>query len=175
VNVKQEHQMSDEMIARLLARQKADKVELDALKTKRTSITDAMKAELREEMDESEDQEFRGLTDQIKAKQVEIEERDERIQQLNEEAKREERSALAMRRVQQVEASIRVNERRTYERTGPNSYLRDLATSQIQGDEEARQRLIRHSQDVMQEPEYQEFRDLTRVDGAGGFVKVAAA
>jgi hypothetical protein len=80
-----------------------------------------------------------------------------------------------MRRVQQVETSIRVNERRTYERTGRNSYLRDLATSQIQGDEEARQRLIRHSQDVMQEPEYQEFRDLTRVDGAGGFPQVAAA
>jgi hypothetical protein len=175
VNVKQEHQMSDEMIARLLARQKADKVELDALKTKRASITEAMKAELREEMEEAEDQEFRGLTDEIKAKQVEIEERDNRIQELSAEAEREKRSDLAMRRVQQVETSIRVNERRTYERTGRNSYLRDLATSQIQGDEEARQRLIRHSQDVMQEPEYQEFRDLTRVDGAGGFVKVAAA
>jgi HK97 family phage major capsid protein len=169
VNVKQEHQMSDEMIARLLARQKADKVELDALKTKRASITEAMKAELREEMEEAEDQEFRGLTDEIKAKQVEIEERDNRIQELSAEAEREKRSDLAMRRVQQVETSIRVNERRTYERTGRNSYLRDLATSQIQGDEEARQRLIRHSQDVMQEPEYQEFRDLTRVDGAGGY------
>jgi hypothetical protein len=175
VNVKQEHQMSDEMIARLLARQKADKAELDALKTKRASITEAMKAELRDEMEESEDQEFRGLTEQINAKLVEIEQRDERIQQLNEESKREERSNQAMRRVQQVEASIRVNERRTYERTGRNSYLRDLATSQIQGDEEARQRLIRHGQDVMQEPEYQEFRDLTRVDGAGGFPQVAAA
>src|SRR3954453_8651965 len=113
--------MSDEMISRLLARQKAAHGELDALKTKRTAITEAMKAELREEMEESEDQEFRTLTDQIKAKQVDIEERDERIQQLNDEAEREKRSDVARRRVQQVEASIRVQERRTYERTGRNS------------------------------------------------------
>jgi HK97 family phage major capsid protein len=161
--------MSDDMISRLLARQKAAHGELDALKTKRTAITEAMKAELREEMEESEDQEFRALTDQIKAKQVDIEERDERIQQLNDEAEREKRSDVARRRVQQVEASIRVQERRTYERTGRNSYLRDLAASQIQGDMEARQRLINHGQDVMAEPEYQEYRDLTRVDGAGGY------
>jgi hypothetical protein len=167
--------MSDDVISRLLARQKTDNGELEALKTKRAAITEAMKAELREDMEESEDIEFRALTDQIKTKQVEITERDARIQELNEENEREKRSGLAMRRVQQYEANIRVTERRTYERTGRNSYLRDLATSQIQGDEEARQRLIRHSQDVMQEPEYQEFRDLTRVDGAGGFPQVAAA
>src|SRR3954452_4238797 len=69
------------------------------------------------------------------------------------------------------ESKVRVGaEPATYTRTGLNSYLRDLAASQISGDEEARQRLTRHGYEVTVAAEYQEYRDLTRVDGAGGYM-----
>lgn len=51
------------------------------------------------------------------------------------------------------------------------SYLQDFVRVQLNMDTtgEARDRLVRHSQDVATLPEYAEHRDLSRTDGAGGY------
>jgi HK97 family phage major capsid protein len=61
-----------------------------------------------------------------------------------------------------------VTEARIYERGNGRSYLQDLARVQLNMDTsgEARERLMRHGQDVATDPEY---RDLNRTDGTGGY------
>ncbi len=51
------------------------------------------------------------------------------------------------------------------------SWLRDLVKLQIGRDDtgECRDRLMRHAQDVASQPEYTEYRDLSRTEGSGGY------
>jgi HK97 family phage major capsid protein len=65
--------------------------------------------------------------------------------------------------------SVHVNEPRTYQRGDPRrSYFSDLARLTLNRDDtgESRQRLANHAQDVADGMEY---RDISRVDGAGGY------
>jgi HK97 family phage major capsid protein len=52
-----------------------------------------------------------------------------------------------------------------------HSWVRDLVRHQTGRDDdgEARNRLMRHAQDVATEPAYTEYRDISRVDGSGGY------
>jgi HK97 family phage major capsid protein len=66
-----------------------------------------------------------------------------------------------------VSSRVKVNsEARTYEQGNGRSYFADLATSTINQDVDARQRLERHAAEVRMDPEY---RDLIRTDGNGGY------
>jgi HK97 family phage major capsid protein len=51
------------------------------------------------------------------------------------------------------------------------SYMQDLIKMSLNMDAtgEARERLMRHARDVATAPEYAEYRDLSRVDGSGGY------
>ncbi len=158
----------DEVLKRLMAKSNAAQERREALLTKRTAIVEAAKQEMREELEEAEDAEFRALTEQIKTTDEEIAKLAERMNELAEEEQRSRRTAAAQQRAKSIEAQMRVNEARTYVRGGRNSYLKDLALAQTQGDFEARERLNRHAEEVRVEPEYQEFRDLNRADGSGG-------
>jgi len=64
-----------------------------------------------------------------------------------------------------------VNEPSVYRRGGQHSYVRDLVRvhQQLDSTGEARSRLMRHAEDVAEQPEYAEYRDLSRVDGSGGY------
>ncbi len=57
-------------------------------------------------------------------------------------------------------------EARTYDRGAPHGYFHDLVSAQVSGDLEARGRLEQHGREINTDVEY---RDLTRVDGAGGY------
>lgn len=64
-----------------------------------------------------------------------------------------------------------MNETITYRRSGGPSYLRDmvrLATG-IDDTSESRNRLAMHAEQVAHHPDYLELRDLSRVDGSGGY------
>ena len=66
----------------------------------------------------------------------------------------------------------RVREAPTYQRGDPRrSYLQDLIRVQLNMDADgsARDRLMRHAHDVATLSEYAEHRDLSRVDGSGGY------
>jgi HK97 family phage major capsid protein len=160
----------DEMLKRLMDRLTDANKRREGLVEARKAIVDVAKQEKRDgdTLTEDEDKEFRSYTEQIKTADEEIRSLDERITELSDEEKRSQAAAAAARRAASVNAQLRVTEARTYERGSRNSYLRDLATANIQGDYEARERLQRHAEEVKVEPEYKEYRDLNRADGSGG-------
>jgi HK97 family phage major capsid protein len=158
------------MLKRLMARLSEASKQRDGLVEARKAIVEIAKTEQRDgdTLTAEEDTEFRSYTEKIKAADEEIRSLDERITELSDEEKRTQAANAATRRAASVNAQLRVTEARTYERGNRNSYLRDLATAQIMGDQEARERLNRHAEEVRVEPEYKEYRDLNRADGSGG-------
>jgi hypothetical protein len=68
--------------------------------------------------------------------------------------------------------STHVNEPELYRRGGPHSFGLDLIRASIPGMDingEARSRLSRHTEEVSQSVASTEYRDLSRVDGSGGY------
>jgi HK97 family phage major capsid protein len=160
----------DEMLKRLMDRLTDANKRRDGLTEARKAIVDVAKQEKRDgdTLTEAEDKEFRDFTEQIRKADEEIRDLDQRITELADEEKRTQAAQAAARRAASVNAMLRVTESRTYERGSRNSYLKDLANAQINQDQEARERLNRHAEEVRQEPEYKEYRDLNRADGSGG-------
>jgi len=160
----------DERLKRLIKRRETAATERETLLAQRKAIVDLAEEEVREDLSTEEDAEFRKLTKSLKDKDGEIRSYDERITELSEEAEREVQltaGALAVRKAESA-ANARVTEGRIYERGNGNSYFRDLARAQLNldGDGSARDRLVRHAQDVATGTEY---RDLNRTDGNGGY------
>jgi HK97 family phage major capsid protein len=159
----------DDVLKRLMDKQRADSKKRDEIVEARKAIVEAAKSEHREDLDEQEDAEFRARTEEIKKLDAQIADRDARIEELAGEEERGASAAAAARRLKTIQAQAKVKEERTYQRGNGRSYLQDLAKSQILGDDEARSRLARHAEEVKVEDDYAEYRDLSRTDGAGGF------
>ena len=136
----------------------------------RKAITDLAEEEAREEFSAEEDTEFRDLTGKIKLKDTEIVGYDERIQELSEEAERENTLTAGAAAVRKAQARAQVtSEARTYEKGNGRSYLLDLARVSLNqdGGGDSRSRLERHAQEVATDKEYRV--DLNRTDGTGGY------
>ncbi|WP_329214810.1 phage major capsid protein [Streptomyces sp. NBC_01485] len=159
---------TDERFRRLVARREQTAREREDILAKRTAITDLAEEEAREDLLPEEDTEFRELTGQIKAKDGELKQLDERIAELSDEAERSRTVTEGAAAVKRAKARVQtVHEARTYERGNGRSYLQDLARVQLRMDDgHAEERLRRHAQDVQTDPEY---RDLDRTDGNGGY------
>ncbi|MEU3281782.1 phage major capsid protein [Streptomyces antibioticus] len=160
---------ADERFRRLVARREQTAREREEILAKRTAITDLAEEEAREDLLPEEDIEFRELTGQIKAKDGELRQLDERIKELSDEAERSRTVTEGAAAVKRAKARVEsVNEERTYVRGNGRSYLQDLAKVQLNmdSDGQSRERLQRHAQDVSTE---QEYRDLNRTDGTGGY------
>lgn len=158
----------DERLKRLIARREAAAEERTKLFDQRKAITDLATEEAREDLSDEEDTEFRGLTEKIKAQDVSIADFDERIKELSDEEQRQSQLTAGAEAVRRAQARSQVNEGRTYDQGNGQSYFRDLMRSSLRldGSDESAERLRRHAIDVQTAPEY---RDLTRVDGAGGY------
>jgi HK97 family phage major capsid protein len=159
----------DERLKRLIARREQAARAREEILAKRNAITDLAEQEAREDLLPEEDAEFRELTAQVKAKDEELRSFDERINELSEEAERSRTVTAGAAAVKRAAARVEsVTEARIYERGNGRSYLQDLARVQLNMDTsgEARERLMRHGQDVATDPEY---RDLNRTDGTGGY------
>jgi HK97 family phage major capsid protein len=126
-----------------------------------------------ENLSQDEDVEVRGYVDEMKKLGEDVEGLDTRIQQIGEEIRRTQDINKNLAKVRYSEKSlISVKEQQTYIKgDSRRSYMRDLimTTVNMDTDGECRRRLMNHAQDVATLPEYQEYRDLTRVDGAGGY------
>lgn len=159
----------DERLKRLIARrQQAAEARAQTLAT-REAITTLADEEVREDLSEEEDTEFRKLTDQVKLKDIEIRGYDERITELSEEIERDRSVTEGAAAVRRAQARVQsVTESRTYERGNGRSYLQDLVKNSLNLDAtgESIERLRRHGEEVRTEKEY---RDLDRVDGNGGY------
>lgn len=159
----------DERFKRLVAKREQTARDREDILAKRKAIIDLAEEEAREDLLPEEDAEFREFTAQVKTKDEELRALDERISELSEEAERSRTVTEGAAAVKRARARVEtVSEARTYERGNGKSYLQDLARVQLNMDADggARERLQRHAQDVATG---QEYRDLTRTDGAGGY------
>ncbi|MFF9097570.1 phage major capsid protein [Streptomyces sp. NPDC014802] len=159
----------DERLKRLIARRDQASKDREQLLASRKAITDLAEEEAREDLLPEEDAEFRELTAQVKAKDEELRQLDERITELTEEEERAQKLTAGALAVKRAQARVQsVTESRTYERGNGRSYLQDLARVQLNmdGDGTARDRLQRHALEVESD---REFRDLNRTDGTGGY------
>jgi HK97 family phage major capsid protein len=159
----------EERLKRLLALHAQATEDLKKLEAQRQAITDIVREEGREDLTVEEDADFRTKTAEIKAKQGEIDAYDERIKELSEEIERAGKlneSATAIKRAQSRIQSVK--EAVAYEKSNGASYFRDMmrVARQMDADGEAAERLRRHAIDVKTG---QEYRDLNRTDGTGGY------
>lgn len=159
----------EERLKRLFALHAQATEDLKKLQAERQAITDLVKEEGRDDLTVDEDTEFRAKSAEIATKQTEIGGLDERIKELSDEIERSgqlDESATAVRRAQARVTAIK--EARAYERGNGHSYFTDLMRFQrgMDADGEAEKRLRRHATDVRTS---QEYRDLDRVDGSGGY------
>lgn len=159
----------EERLKRLLALHAQATEDLKKLEAQRQAITDIVREEGREDLTVEEDADFRTKTAEIKAKQGEIDAYDERIKELSEEIERAGKlneSATAIKRAQSRIQSVK--EAVAYEKGNGASYFRDMmrVARQMDADGEASERLRRHAVDVKTG---QEYRDLNRTDGTGGY------
>lgn len=159
--------MSDELLTRLLAKREAEAKAREGLVAKRKAITDLAEQEVREDLSEEEDTEFRSLTSQIAEKDEVLKSLDERINPIVEERQRETTLTAGAIAVRKARQSVEVTkEGVTYERGNGRSYFRDLAlVSSNRDDGTARARLERHGREV----EVETRADLNRTDGTGGY------
>ena len=121
-----------------------------------------------------EDAEVRRYVDEMKTLGQDIEGLDTRIQEIGEEIKRSGQISANLAKVRHTErALVHVKESAVYtkENRYQRSYVNDLIklTLNMDNDGEARRRMMGHAQDVATGPEYQEYRDISRVDGSGGY------
>ncbi|MEU4168871.1 phage major capsid protein [Streptomyces sp. NPDC026665] len=159
----------DERFRRLVARREQIAQQRSDTLAKRKAITDLAEEEAREDLLPEEDAEFRELTGQIASFDDQLSQLDERIAELSAEAERDATVTAGAAAVKRAKARVSsVTESRTYEKGNGRSYLQDLARLQLNMDADggARERLVRHAQDVATDPEY---RDLLRTDGNGGY------
>ncbi|MDQ3107815.1 MAG: phage major capsid protein [Actinomycetota bacterium] len=154
----------DEVLKRLTARMAQSVEKREQIIRQRSAIVEVAKQEQRDDLNPEEEVEFRGKTDELKTLDGEMDKLNERIAELSDEDERTQRAANAQRRMKAVDANMRVNERRTYEKGNGNSYFADLVRVKVNSDDNALGRLQRHAQE-----NDLEHRDLTRTDTAGGY------
>lgn len=160
------------MLTRLIAKQDEARQAREDIKSKRSALVQLATDEGRDDLTESEDAEFRSLSEQLKTIDDEIVARGERITELNEEAERAANAGRAIHNAIGIEGRVRVtSEATTYERGNGRSYFADLAMSQVNNDIQAQDRLRRHAQEM----ELEARTNPNRTDGQGGHYEVAAA
>jgi HK97 family phage major capsid protein len=127
----------------------------------------------REKLEPEEDGEFRKYMDEMRTLGAEIVGLDERIEEIRAEVERSGQINSSLARIRRAEGTItKVREQAIYQKGDHRrSYMQDMIKVALNVDDtgECRDRLLRHAQDVATLPEYMEFRDISRVDGQGGY------
>ncbi|HRD60457.1 MAG TPA: phage major capsid protein [Nocardioides sp.] len=162
-------QPPDERVVRLSARRERAARMRGDFAAKRKRIVTIADAEQRKELTDREDAEFFELTRRITDLDKEIREYDERLSELSDELTAHSRLTPAAELVKRSLGRASVHEHRTYAQGNHEvSYVRDLMRHSLRmdADGQSAERLLRHAQEVAQEPEY---RDLLRTDGNGGY------
>lgn len=165
-----------EHLNRLIKVRSDHAAELQSLREKRESILTVAEAQGRKDLDASETSEFRQFTADIKAKEKVMLGLDEMITEQNEELERSGKLDAGNAAVRAASGRLEsIREPVTYSKESSNanrsSYLQDVCRLGMNMDYTgaARERLMRHAQDVESQPEYREMRDLSRTDGQGGY------
>jgi HK97 family phage major capsid protein len=167
----------DEYLGRLLKRHTKLLRDRQELKDKGEAVLMEARSAGREILDAEEDKELRGYMASMAKIGDELTGLLERIEETRAEVERSGQIKKGLDQIRRAEGSmIRVKEQAIYPKPSRNnpthrSYLQDLIkySLNIDTDGTCRDRLFRHAQDVATNDEYVEFRDLSRVDGSGGY------
>jgi len=121
-----------------------------------------------------EDAEVRKYVDDMRKLGEDIEGLDARIHDVGEEVRRTGQISANLAKVrhsQKALTSVKESAIYTSHNKHQRSYIKDLIklTMNLDDDGESRRRLTGHAQDVANNPEYAEYRDISRVDGSGGY------
>jgi len=146
----------------------------DNLESKATAILMVAQDTHGDTLSAEEDAEVRKHVESMRTLGTDIETLDARIKDTGEEVRRTgqiQANLAQVRNTQKAIVSVRESNVYTAENKHQRSYVRDLIryTTNQDHDGESRRRLFDHAQDVATAPEYQEWRDISRVDGSGGY------
>jgi HK97 family phage major capsid protein len=128
----------------------------------------------REKLEPEEDSEYRRYMGDMRTQGAEVIGLDERINEIRAEVERSGQISKNLAGIRKAEhARISVKEALTYrsDNNRQHSYVNDLVKYQCNLDTtgQCRDRLFRHAQDVATDDSYKEYRDISRVDGQGGY------
>ena len=145
----------------------------EQLQTKAESVLLVAREQGRDVLETEEDAEVQRYMSEMRGLGKDIEALDERVTEVGEEVRRSGQISAGLKKIRSTEKSVlSVKEQSTYIKGDPRrSYMQDLIRMSMNMDTtgEARDRLMRHAQDVQTLPEYLEYRDLSRVEGQGGY------
>lgn len=143
------------------------------LKGKAEAVLMEARSAGREVLEAEEDTELRRYMSDMAKCGDEIKGLEERIEETRAEVERSGQISQGLANIRNAEtALVRVKEQEIYQKGDQRrSYMQDLVKYQLNMDDtgECRERLFRHARDVATNPVYKEFRDLSRVDGSGGY------
>jgi HK97 family phage major capsid protein len=163
----------DEYLQRLLKRHTKLVRDRDEFKRKAEAVLLEARKAGREVLEPEEDSELRRYMGDMGKIGDELAGLMERIEETRSEVERSGQISKGLAQIRSAEQSvIRVKEQAIYPKGHPTrSYMQDLVkfTMNMDGDGSCRERLFRHAQDVATSPDYKEIRDLSRVDGSGGY------
>jgi HK97 family phage major capsid protein len=127
----------------------------------------------REKLEPEEDTEYRRYMNDMRTQGAEVIGLDERINEIRAEVERSGQIAGNLAKIRKAEHSlVQVKEQAIYQKGNRGrSYVNDLIKHSLNMDDtgECRDRLYRHAQDVATLDDYKEYRDISRVDGQGGY------
>ena len=127
----------------------------------------------RAQLETEEDDEYRRYLADMRGQGSEIMGLDERITEIRAEVERSGQIAKNLAGIRRAESSlVKVEEQAVYQKGNrQRSYINDLIKYSLNMDTsgECRERLYRHAQDVATLDDYKEYRDLSRVEGQGGY------
>lgn len=163
----------DEFLKKLIQKRSQLAEKREQLQSKAESVLMVAREQGRENLESEEDAELQRYMSEMRGLGKDIEALDERITEVGEEVRRSGAINANLAKIRNTEKSVlSVREQVTYQKGDPRrSYMQDLVRMSLNLDAtgECRDRLMRHAQDVATAPEYMEYRDLSRVDGQGGY------
>jgi HK97 family phage major capsid protein len=163
----------DDYLQRQLKRHTKLVRDRDELKSKAEAILMEARSAGRDNLEAEEDKELRSYMAGMSKIGDELKGLEERIEETRAEVERTGQITAGLQRIRSAEQSIvRVKEQSIYPKGHPErSYIQDLIKYSMNLDTtgQCRDRLFRHANEVQTSDEYKEFRDLSRVDGSGGY------
>ena len=163
----------EDFLQQLIKRREATAETRAAAQRKAEAVLLLAQEQGREVMEPEEDTEYRGYVKKMKIAGGEILGLDERIDEIRGEVERSGQIAKNLAKIRKAETSlVQVKEQAIYQQGNrQRSYVNDLIKYSLNMDDtgECRNRLFRHAQDVATLDDYKEYRDLSRVDGQGGY------
>ena len=163
----------EEFLQQLVKRREATAERRAHSQQKAEAVLLLAKEQGREDMEPEELSEYRKYIGDMKRQGAEVIGLDERIDEIRSEVERSGQIAKNLAGIRKAEKSlVSVKEQAIYqEGNRQRSYVRDLIKYSLNMDTDgsSRDRLFRHAQDVATLDDYKEYRDLSRVDGQGGY------